>query len=176
MIYGTITGGKQMVAQFQALPGKVKAQADATVDKLGLQLEREVKQNYLTGQVLKVRTDRLRGSISRNHKDTRSHLETTPTSAYAIVGTNVEYAAVHEYGFDGNVTIKAHTRRAPARRGAAKRGKKAATGIANVRSFTRHMRMPKRAYLAPAFAAFKPKILAAFDQMLGKVIKEALRR
>lgn len=159
MIYGQITGKDQLIARFAALPGKVKAQADATVDRLGFQLQREVQRNYLTGQSLKVRTNRLRGSIARNHPETRSRVETSAAAVYAYVGTNVKYAAVHEYGFDGVVTVKAHSRNGHP-----------------VRSFQRHMRMPKRAYLAPAFAAFKPRIVDAFNKMLAAVVKDGLTR
>jgi hypothetical protein len=76
------------------------------------------------------------------------------------IGTNVKYAGVHEYGFDGMVTVSAHQRRMPV--GATKVGKvmdneghlhhdktgrftKAASRTGQVREFQRHMRMPERA-------------------------------
>lgn len=52
----------------------------------------EVKENYLSGQVLNVRSDRLRSSI------TFRGVSTPWSEMEAAVGTNVEYARIHEYG------------------------------------------------------------------------------
>jgi phage gpG-like protein len=59
---------------------------------LGLKLQLLVKEGKLTGQVLKVQTNRLRGSIS---------LRVIEGSAavFAAVGTNVEYGRAWELGF-----------------------------------------------------------------------------
>ena len=81
------------------------------------------------------------------------------------IGTNVAYAGIHEFGFDGTVTVRSHTRRIFARKGQAgreliftllrwdgaghiKKGrtiKKMVAAEVTVRSFKRHMRMPERA-------------------------------
>lgn len=59
------------------------------------------------------------------------------------IGTNVKYARAHQEGFDGDVTVAAHTRRMTQ-----VFGRKLASPIdAVIPSFKRHMKMPKRAFL-----------------------------
>ena len=111
------------------------------VDRLSIIVQTGAKEDKLTGQVLHVRTGTLRRSINR--KVTQG-----PGGVFATVGTNVRYAAVHEYGFDGIVNVRAHTRRA--REQMALRGKKRPSkseGTISVREFTRHMVMPERSFL-----------------------------
>lgn len=55
-----------------------------------------------------------------------------------LVGTGVQYAAVHEYGFRGRVLVSQHTRRQGGRPGVL------------VRAHGRNMRIPARPYLAPS--------------------------
>jgi phage gpG-like protein len=95
-----------------------------------------VKGDRLSGQVLHVRTGTLRRSINQR-------VTVTDDAVMASVGTNVRYAAAHEYGFDGPVTVKAHIRRA-ALIGVDRAG---ARGEVYVRSHTRHMRLPERSFL-----------------------------
>ena len=113
----------------------------AAVERLSIIVQTGVKEDKLTGQVLHVRTGTLRRSINR---------KVTQTSAgvFATVGTNVAYAGAHEYGFDGAVTVKSHTRRA-ALQMAAKRTQRVgkSEGTINVREFVRHMHMPERSFL-----------------------------
>ena len=63
-----------------------------------LRVQRRVKEK-LSGEVLNVRTGRLRRSIVER-------VESSGSVVTGIVGTNVEYAAPHEYGFIGVVTVK----------------------------------------------------------------------
>jgi phage virion morphogenesis protein len=70
----------------------------------------------------------------------------TGNTAYVQEGP-LDYAAVHQYGFDGMVTVPAHTRRVKSRSMFAKVGGKRtmqAQGITQVRSFVRHMHIPAR--------------------------------
>lgn len=55
-------------------------------------VEGKIKRDYLSGQVLNVRTNRLRGSI------THKMPQLTTGGWQGTVGTNVIYAPVHEYG------------------------------------------------------------------------------
>jgi len=101
MITGYIFGDKETIARLQAMPGKARVAIKATVQRLTLRLLTKVKMEKLTGQVLNVRTGRLRNSINQRVTETQS-------GVFGSVGTNVEYARVHEMG--GTVTVKAHTR------------------------------------------------------------------
>lgn len=118
---------------------------------------------------LGVRTNRLRSSMRR----TRAAI--TGNEVSASIGSNVHYFGIHEFGFSGSVTVRAHRRRAPqadrfemgesiiSRAKAAelgafdKRFKKSAqtkkgalqvsSGIAMVKAHQRSVKMPERAPL-----------------------------
>jgi len=75
-------------------------------------------------------------------------------------GSNLPYAAIHQYGFDGQQNVRAHTRRVESRSRFARVEKvnkktgeiyegrgKVAQGVAFVKAFKRHMRMPARPYI-----------------------------
>ncbi|MBF0404948.1 MAG: phage virion morphogenesis protein [Nitrospirae bacterium] len=68
---------------------------------------------------------------------------------YAAVSTNKKYAAVHQFGFKGTVSVKAHARKLYTKKG--KSGKtlkrKKLKGIADVRAFSRKMNIPPRPFL-----------------------------
>lgn len=70
------------------------------------------------------------------------------------IGSNVVYMGPHEFGFEGDVTVSPFTRRVSSRNvGGPRGGKKLrAEGIAFVRGFTRHMRLPERAPLRRGIA------------------------
>lgn len=113
---------------------------------------------------LGVITNRLRSSVRP------ATAEVTGDTIESSIGTNVKYAGVHEYGFDGKVSVAAHTRRRFGDRfsggskvvdtiaifntktGSISRQKKGKvkyqTGVSSVRAFTRHMRMPARPFLS----------------------------
>ena len=115
--------------------------------------KRNPKAKRNTGRAILVDRGRLRRSIRI--------IDTTPTSV--TVGSNVPYAQAHNEGFNGTVSIKAHTRHikyrykytdlnAPlkARKDGTKRYKvrqKTDTYQTKVKAFTRRMRTPRRQFL-----------------------------
>lgn len=80
---------------------RVRDRVRTDVTRLTIQLQAKVKADKLSGQVLHVRTGRLRRSINALVRE-------TPTSVVGQVGTNVPYGTIHEYG--GTVTVRAHMR------------------------------------------------------------------
>lgn len=86
-----------------SMSSKLHERLVRVVERLSIELQAHVKQNKLSGQVLKNRTGTLRRSINRR-------VTVTPTSVQASVGTNVKYAKVHEYGFKGTVQVREHLR------------------------------------------------------------------
>lgn len=101
MIKGFVIGDAQTVAKLQSLFPKQRAALRRVIQKLSFDLSAKVKSQKLSGQVLRVRTGTLRRSV-------HARLEDNALSIYGIVGTNKEYAAVHEYG--GTFTISQHLR------------------------------------------------------------------
>jgi hypothetical protein len=87
------------------------------------------------------------GRLKSSVRQTAARIE--GNAVVSGIGSNVEYMGVHEFGFEGDVMVSPHTRRVESRnvvRIGPRGGKKTiAEGIAQVRSFTRHMRLPERA-------------------------------
>jgi phage gpG-like protein len=105
---------------------------------------------------LGVVTNRLRLSLNASPAVASGN---TVTSA---IGTNVKYAAVHEFGFDGEVQVEAHERRRLSQttsrfevnistgsiRKRTGRAKRATLGVTTVRAHSRHMKMPARPFIS----------------------------
>ena len=86
--------------EFSAEPllAKIQGSGEALLENLrravlriGISVQAVVKDEKLSGQVLHVRTGTLRRSINFQPSEDTSGI-------YGSVGTNVEYAAIHEYG------------------------------------------------------------------------------
>lgn len=154
---------EQFLARLHGMSTKLSQNMLRVVTRLSVEVQAAVK-DKLSGGVLHVRSGTLRRSINR--VVTQEGGSTT-----AVVGTNVIYAGVHEFGFDGVVTVRAHTRHinAPSKIALHKiRGHdigiyetkpgKPTGGVANVREYSRHMVMPERSYLRSTLADFTVRI------------------
>lgn len=168
MITGTIVGGSELIARLGRMPAAVKAEVDMTVQKLGFELERRVKVDYLTGQVLKVRTDRLRGSISvataKQPGDSRSRFEATGTTSFAYVGTNVSYGVMWSKGIAAHdiVPVKAKALRFE---------------IGGEILFRKRVSIPAQAarpFLEPALESMRPLIMSELESALKRGAEKAL--
>ena len=101
MLNAYVVGSEQVARSFRTMPDIILGRIEAVTEKFCLDLSARVKARKLTGQVLNVRTGRLRRSI--HHELTR-----TSTKVQGAVGTNVEYARIHEYG--GTFQVPPHNR------------------------------------------------------------------
>ncbi len=102
-INARVTGAERVQIQIQGMGDVLKAELRTKSRSLGFRILAHVKAEKLSGQVLKNKTGRLRRSV--NFRETESE-----TEIGGSVGTNVEYAAAHEYGFQGTVNVRAHLR------------------------------------------------------------------
>lgn len=98
MIRMAIVGDPERIPDFirRKFP-EAHTQIGASMGRIVLKLARKIKEEKLSGQVLKTRTGSLRRSISAS-------VEQGATAITGIVGTNKIYARAHEFG----VTTKAH--------------------------------------------------------------------
>lgn len=91
-------------------------QADANaalvreVHQGALRIQARTKQTYLSGHALRRITGRLSRSINVNGPRITGGAGGRMESVEANVGTNVEYAAYHEFGFSGAQKVRAFTR------------------------------------------------------------------
>jgi phage gpG-like protein len=93
------------------------------------------------------------GDLQRRIK---SGVAETNNTVVGWLANNMAYAAVHEYGFKGSVTVKAHIRQ---------RGKTVFT----VRSHTRQMNIPMRKFLKPGITENMDRIR---DIIRESIVKE----
>lgn len=138
---------------FTELPRRIReVGARRGLLKAAILLESHIKLNKLSGQVLHVRTGRLRASLAHRLVGRGDELQ-------AVVGTRLVYARIHEYG--GIIRAK----RAPylvfpiTRLGA--------TSWVRVKQVT----MPKRSYLRPALVEKRREIIEAVAGELQKAIE-----
>ena len=97
MITAEILNVDKVISMFERLPEDAKSSMGRAVLRLAVMLQNYVKEDELSGQALHVRTGRLRMSIT-------AKTENDGHKFTGMVGTNVEYAALNEFGG----TTKAH--------------------------------------------------------------------
>jgi phage gpG-like protein len=161
MIVTVTVHQEKLLAALASYPQRLRNKLFSTINRLAIEMQGYVKGSKLSGQVLHVRTGTLRRSINQEVKQDGNKIA-------AIVGTNVKYAGVHEYGFDGAVGVKAHVRRSRGQMKEAMRTRKDGTtyatrndmrqGEVNVRGFTRHMHLPERSFLRSALKDYEQRI------------------
>lgn len=151
MIEATLVGGEEVIARFAAMPGRLRQELAVGIGRAVLMVQ-VLSKEKLSDDVLKVRSGRLRRSI--NTQVTQSGDLVT-----GIVGTNVEYAAAHEYGFNDTVSVAESLRRV-------KSGK-----TVTVRAHSMHMNLPERSFLRSALREKQPEIrdeiVQAADRAVG---------
>jgi phage gpG-like protein len=129
----------------------------------------------VSGQVLR----RLSGTLNRK---LNMALEASATRIVGRVGIRLSYAAAHEFGFKGNVQVKAHQRRLNLEKtlvemkdakGASFRKRiDTWTGVAQVKAHRRNMNLPKHSFLRSALAerkqAIQDAIRGAIERGMGQ--------
>ena len=155
----------------KVFPG-IKDASQKSMARIVIDLSSKIKFQKLSGQVLRNQTGHLRSSI--NPKVIGSG-----NNVVGEVSTNVEYAHIHEYGFSGTETVRAHLRRAANQHRALKSGKfgkswavKKSEGSIQVKSFTRHMEMPERSFMRTALVEMEPQIRETFENAIAEVISK----
>lgn len=159
MIAVTLSGDRAVALELRGMTLRVHDALRRAITRESLLLLAAVKEEKLSGQVLKTRTGTLRRSINRRQTE-------TATGIRATVGTNLSYAAIHEYGFDGTQTVRAHMRHITQAF-----GRPLATSVmVSVGGFERHVHMPERSFLRSALAERRPAILAALEAAVAKAV------
>jgi len=165
MISGVLIGDKQLIAQLRAFSDEARTDIDQTTQKLGFQLEANIKSNYLSGQVFKRRTGRLASSITQGAPDSRSRFESNASESIYYVGTNVSYARPLFYGHPGYV-IKP------------KNAKALHFTIGGVDVFAKSVNMPAKPgknVLTMGLDQMKPMIVAEYQASLERTAVRVFR-
>lgn len=112
----------------------------------------------LSGEKLRVRT----GNLRRNWAQIMPRIAENENAWVGGVGSgNTEYAAYHEFGFQGDVQVRAHTRNVTQVYG------HAVSGVtASVRAHSRHVDYKGRPYARPALNESKDRIEAIHSDQI----------
>jgi len=165
VISGYLIGDRALLARMGNVSSRVKAKVDEAVSRLGYMLQRKVQVDKLTGQVLRVRTDRLRGSISPSSGESASRFVFTSTSAIAYVGTKVPYGVAWERGISAHDIVPI-------------RAKALRFEIGGEVVFSKRAHIPAQAarpFLQPTLYELRPVILRELGQALTDGTREAMR-
>ena len=160
MIKAWLVGDRETVARFEGMPARLHGRLSNTILKWALKLEGHVKVQKLSGQVLKVRTGTLRRSVTHR-------VDTLPDVILGIVGTNVTYAARHEYGFHGSEMVRAHLR--TVKQAFGKELKGGARQI-SIRAHARRVDYPAHSFLRSALRDLNDAIVNDMRATAGEVM------
>lgn len=138
MIKGYVTGDAEVVRHFDQGGPRLRDELKHGIGRLVLILQRKVKVEKLSGQVLNVRTGRLRRSIAQD-------VSAQGDKVTGVVSTAVDYARPHEYSFKGPVTIRAHMRTVKQAF-----GKPISPRDVQVKAHTANINLPERSFLRSA--------------------------
>jgi len=152
----TIEGLDALAGRLEAMPGKLAAALGEEAARLGEELRAAVERN-LSGGVLQQRTGRLAASIDAS-------VERSGAAVLATVGTDVPYAAIHEYGG----VIPAHEILPKSARALA------FPWQGRERFFKRielpPVQMPERSFLRSALVEMAPEIRAAMAAAVNRAV------
>lgn len=161
-IRGEIKGDREVVADLRRFDAAARGEIQKGIGRITLKLLTRVKAQKLSGQALNVRTGRLRRSITQR-------IDASASEISGIVGTNVEYGAIHEYGFKGAVSVKQHLRLVKQAFGRPLKSPVWAT----VGAHSKNVSLPERSFLRSALADLKGSgvIEAEIDAAIARAIE-----
>ena len=158
MISASLVGDSTVLDRLRQMPEAARQGVARAVAQLGIDLQNNVQQNKLSGEVLRVRSGTLRQSIMLQ-------TDQSGTAATATVWSNVDYAAAQEYGFSGTVSIRATLRQIKEAF-----GRPIAAKTVSVRPYGRRMDLPERSFLRSALDDMTPDISAGIEDALRTAI------
>ena len=159
MITAKLENGKELTKRFKDSIPEIQNGVQKEIMRLALKMIGKVM-GKLSGDVLRVRTGRLRRSI---------HPEWDFKQGYsgATVGTNVEYAGIHEYGFSGSVLVKSFQREMTKAF-----GKPISPTQVTVRAHTRNINMPERSFLRTTLREMNSEITDSLQLAVTKELNK----
>jgi hypothetical protein len=153
VISACVVGDGQALERLRALPEAANSRLLRAITRLGIELQSDVQQDKLSGQVLRSRSGSLRSSIGLR-------VNQSDGGFTASVFTDSRYAGVQEYGFAGTVSVRASLRRV---REAF--GRPISEKTVSVRAYNRRMNLPERSFLRSALKDMTPASATAWRQL-----------
>lgn len=152
-----IIGDDKVIANLKSMDIKIHASLLKTITRLSIQLQSNIKSDKLSGQVLKTRTGTLRRSINQKVSD-------SPTSIVGKVGIGkdaAKYGLMHEYGFTGSQSVKAHLRTIKQAF-----GKSITPKQVSISSHSREVKYPEKSFMRSALKDLEPYIKLEIEKAL----------
>jgi len=160
VITAYLVGDVQLLERVRALPDAINSGLLRGITQLGIELQRHVQEDKLSGQVLRSRTGSLRSSIGLR-------VDQSDGAFTASVFTDSRYADVQEYGFAGTVSVRASLRRV---REAF--GRPMSEKTVSVRAYDRRMNLPERSFLRSALKDMTPAIRDGMAAALADAVSQ----
>jgi len=152
------------VKGLEKLPEKLKrfrvgvlARVQKMLEESADEVAGNANEDYLRGPRSKTALGVVSGDLGRSVKRGGKGNHYKLTGNRVVIGTNLPYAAIHEFGFSGTVKVPAHTR----------------NGF-NVRSHSRRLVMPPRPFLNPALRDSTGAIRTIISRLTNEALKEAM--
>lgn len=158
MISANLVGGAVALGRLSAMRDAANQGIARAIAKLGTELQNNVQQNKLSGQVLQIRSGSLRQSIA-------VRVDQSATAVSATVSSDIDYAAAQEYGFSGTVNVQASLRQIKEAF-----GHPIAAKTIGVGAHSRRMDLPERSFLRSALDEMAPDISAGVEDALREAL------
>jgi hypothetical protein len=160
VISAFLAGDERVLARLRDLPVVINSGLLNAVTKLGIDLQRSVQQDELSGQMLAARSGSLKSSIELR-------VDQSATAVRASVFTENAYARAHEFGFAETVDVRASLRRITQ-----VFGRPISVKMINVRAHSRRIDLPERSFLRSALEDMAPAIRDQVDASLRETVTE----
>lgn len=157
----TVHGVERVVQRLERLPLNLRAELRREVARLAFEVTNTAVQN-VSGRLLNRRTGALAGSIDPRVTEDAGGI----TAVVSAGGVAAKYAGVHEYGFQGAQSVKAHLRRIRQAW-----GKPIEPREVQVSAHSRSANVPEKAYLRGALRQHKAEILAGFEKAAARAAR-----
>ena len=146
MITARLVGDDVVLEWLRGASDAVASGIAQAITQLGIDLQRHIQDDELSGQTLAVRSGSLKSSIDLQ-------IDQGSETISATVYSDSKYAAAHEYGFAGTVDVKSSLRRITEAF-----GRPISEKTINVRAYRRGMELPERSFMRSALEDMDPAI------------------
>lgn len=160
MITATLVGDAAAAARLRAISDDAASSLARAIARLGIELQRNVQHDKLSGQLIKLRSGSLRSSIALR-------TEQSGSTVSATVSSDLRYARAQEHGYAGTVLVRASLRRIKEAF-----GRPVAEKTVSVRAYSRRMYLPERSFLRSALEDMTPRIQNAIDAALHEAVTQ----
>lgn len=151
-------GDDRVIANLKGMSPQVVAAGKASITRSTVKVKARAFMK-VSGEVLKNRTGTLRRAINFRVEDAGGRIVGT-------VGIKLRYAAAHEYGFKGTVTVRAHLRMMKVAWGRpVKEPRKIEVG-----AHTMKMNLPERSFLRSSLRELRSDIIADMQASVAKAV------